>query len=99
MAALDEGQRKAAKELLLFRNIINETVGDAISDMLAVQAILGAMNWTPEDWFSEYEDLPNRLLKVTVRDRTMVETMPDDESICVKPPGLQQEIDRLVAAA
>ncbi|CAD7960977.1 unnamed protein product [Amoebophrya sp. A25] len=86
----------AAQQLLAFRDLINEAVGDAFSDMLAVEAVLRLYDWSEHDWLAEYEDLPNRLAKVEVPDRTMVETLPDDETICTAPAGLQESIDHLV---
>lgn len=47
------------------------------------------------DWANQYQDLPNRQLKVLVKDRTMV-TTTDAERICVTPNGLQEEINCLV---
>lgn len=61
-------ERKAALEsLLTLIDVINETVGDAISDMLLVETILHARGWDIMQWESSYTDLPNRLLKVTVQ--------------------------------
>lgn len=48
-------------------DVINETVGDAISDMLLVETILHAKGWDLKTWESSYVDLPNRQLKVVVK--------------------------------
>lgn len=45
-------------------DVINETVGDAISDMLLVEAVLYARGWSVSDWNDAYTDLPNRQMKV-----------------------------------
>ena len=45
-----------------------------------------------------YREVPNRQLKVKVRDRMIVQTT-DFERVCVAPTGLQTEIDKLVQAA
>lgn len=76
--------------------MINETVGDAISDMLLVEAILHENGWDVKDWYSMYEDLPNLQKKVKVSDRTVISTT-DAERKCVTPAGLQDEIDKIVA--
>ena len=55
-----------AKRLLNVINVINETVGDAISDMLLVEVILREKDWTIADWDQQYTDLPNRMVKVTI---------------------------------
>ncbi len=85
---------KASVEYLkLFRELINESVGDAIADMLAVESILKYYDWSEADWLSQYTEIPNRLTKVKVADNGAYATDADDESICVKPEGLQAAID------
>eukprot|EP00397_Hematodinium_sp_SG-2012_P015635 GEMP01015927.1.p1 GENE.GEMP01015927.1~~GEMP01015927.1.p1 ORF type:complete len:530 (+),score=139.17 GEMP01015927.1:69-1658(+) len=86
----------AARELLDFRNLINDTVGDAWTDLLAVEAILHKSQLSPAAWFRQYADLPNRLCKVKVADRTVI-TTTDSERVCVTPEGLQAKLDALVA--
>ncbi|XP_030375424.1 phosphoacetylglucosamine mutase [Scaptodrosophila lebanonensis] len=85
-----------AKTLLLLIDLINETVGDAISDMLLVETILNHKGWDVKDWISTYNDLPNRQLKIKVKDRNVI-TTTDAERICVKPVGLQDEINMAVS--
>lgn len=93
---LNETQVAAAKRLLLTIDMINETVGDAISDMLLVETILLTKGWDVQDWLSAYDDLANTLRKVTVVDRLAV-TTADAERQCVTPDGLQAEIDKAVS--
>eukprot|EP00439_Symbiodinium_sp_Y106_P033458 s6325_g4.t1 len=87
---------KAAGQMLLFRGLINETVGDAISIFLAVEAVLYLTDSDCSSWRAMYDDLPNRQIKVVVKDRGLFETT-DAERICVQPAGLQAGIDKLVA--
>ncbi|XP_044266690.1 phosphoacetylglucosamine mutase [Tribolium madens] len=94
--SISEERRQAAEALLNLIDLINETVGDAISDMLLIETILHAKGWDIQQWESAYTDLPNRLMKVTVQDRNVI-TTTDAERICVTPEGLQAEIDALVA--
>lgn len=77
-------------------NLINQTVGDAISDLLAVLIITTGMELDLELWNDMYQDLPNKLAKVIVNDRTQF-TTTDAERKLVTPKGLQGEIDVLVA--
>lgn len=91
-----EKQQAAAQRLLYFIDVVNETVGDAISDMLAVETVLHAKGWDVHEWEKEYEDWPNRLMKVTVKDRNLI-TTTDAARVCVTPPGLQEAITALVA--
>ena len=51
-------------ELLLLTNLINQTVGDAFSDLFAIEAILHLLNFSVNDWLKMYDDFPNRLMKV-----------------------------------
>jgi phosphoacetylglucosamine mutase len=76
-------------------DLINETVGDAISDMLLVETILHAKGWDLNDWLKMYTDLPNLQQKVKVQDRYVFETK-DAGRICIKPEGLQDKINEVV---
>lgn len=64
--------------------------------MLIVEAILDNLNLTIDEWDSFYQDLPNKLLKVAVKDRNVI-TTTDAERKCVEPNGLQEAIDKVVA--
>ncbi|XP_034018411.1 phosphoacetylglucosamine mutase [Thalassophryne amazonica] len=89
-------ERKRAALLLHHTiNIINQTVGDAISDMLLIEAILAVKRMTIQQWDAIYTDLPNRQLKVKVSDRRVIDTT-DAERRAVSPAGLQDAIDSLV---
>ncbi|XP_068137657.1 phosphoacetylglucosamine mutase [Hyperolius riggenbachi] len=87
--------RKSAQMLENVINLINQTVGDAISDMLVIEAILHLKGLTIQKWDEIYPDLPNRQLKVKVADRRVIETT-DAERRTIKPPGLQEKIDEIV---
>ncbi|KAF0300505.1 Phosphoacetylglucosamine mutase [Amphibalanus amphitrite] len=65
--SLSESQRAAAGRLRDVMDVINQTVGDAISDMLVVETVLHARGWSIADWSAAYSDLPNRQLKVSVK--------------------------------
>jgi len=82
--------------LQLLVDVINQTVGDAISDMFLVECILAARGWSVEDWSTQYQDLPNKLMKASVRDRTLI-TTTDAERQVVTPEGLQHSINQAVA--
>lgn len=88
-------QKSAIDSLLALSDLINQTVGDALSDLLLVLAILTIKDLSPSDWDSSYTDLPNRLSKVEVKDRTLFSTT-DAERRLVSPPELQPKIDALV---
>lgn len=48
-----------------------QAVGDALSDMLAVDAVLRRLRWGVGAWDALYEDLPSRQTKLPVADRTV----------------------------
>jgi len=77
--------------------VINQTVGDALSDMLLVETVLLHRQWLPSEWDSAYSDLPNRLVKVYVKDRHAF-TTEDAERKVVTPQGLQAKVDQAVGA-
>lgn len=85
----------AAQTLSHVIDVINQTVGDAISDMLLVELILHAKGWDAVSWEESYRDLPNKQVKVKVQDRNAI-TTTDAERRCVTPKGLQERIDAIV---
>lgn len=94
-SSTDDERKRAAVLLQNTVNVINQTVGDAISDMLLIEAILAIKGITIQQWDAIYSDLPNRQLKVKVSDRRVIDTT-DAERRAVSPVGLQEAIDSLV---
>ncbi|KAF5374876.1 hypothetical protein D9758_000328 [Tetrapyrgos nigripes] len=88
-------QSRGLENLISLTNVINQTVGDALSDMLLVEVVLSHKSYSGVEWDSLYVDLPNRLVKVVVADRNAFKT-EDAERRLVSPPGLQSKIDDLV---
>ncbi|XP_076754007.1 phosphoglucomutase 3-like protein nst [Xylocopa sonorina] len=86
----------AASKLLNVIDIINQTVGDAFSDMLLVETILHAKGWNIAEWERMYKDLPNKQLKVRVCDKNVIKTTNAGKQ-CITPEGLQCEIDKIVS--
>ena len=89
-------REKGGDKLSTLVDVINQTVGDAISDLLAVECVLADKGWDVDDWAGCYQDLPNILAKVMVRDRNLV-TTKDAERQVVTPAGLQDNINKIVA--
>lgn len=92
---VSDEKKCAAKLLKNTVNLINQATGDAISDMLVIEAVLAVRGMTIQEWDSIYTDLPNRQLKVKVSDRCVIDTT-DAERRAVTPAGLQDTIDTLV---
>lgn len=85
-----------AEALQALTELINQTVGDALSDLLLVETVLLHRQQSPGAWDQAYADLPNRLVKVVVADRYAFETT-DAERQVTKPTGLQAGVDEIVA--
>lgn len=62
----DSDQHKAALRLLAVSRLINQAVGDALSGLFLVEAILKHMRWSIHKWNELYQDLPSRQLKVSL---------------------------------
>lgn len=89
------GQKHALESLDALSNLINQAVGDALSDLLFTEVVLAHKCWGPKEWDNTYVDLPNRLVKVEVADRSIFKTT-DAERKLVSPPNIQDEIDHAV---
>ncbi|CAG7851668.1 Phosphoacetylglucosamine mutase {ECO:0000303/PubMed:11004509} Short=PAGM; {ECO:0000269/PubMed:11004509}; AltName: Full=Acetylglucosamine phosphomutase; AltName: Full=N-acetylglucosamine-phosphate mutase {ECO:0000303/Ref.2} [Serendipita indica DSM 11827] len=88
-------QQTALNNLLALTELINQTVGDALSDMLLVETVLAHKGYGGAEWDALYTDLPNRLVKVSVKDRNAFKTT-DAERKLVEPEGLQKKLDELM---
>lgn len=86
----------ALEKLQAMADLINQTVGDAFSDLLFVEAILANKQWPLERWDQDYTDLPSRLVRVLVEDRSIFRTTMADTQL-VTPAGLQEKIDAEIA--
>lgn len=78
--------------------LINQCVGDALSDALLVEAILAEEEMSMAAWDALYTELPSRQLKVCVSDRSIYKCIDADTKVA-EPIGLQARIDELVARA
>ncbi|KAL8733787.1 MAG: hypothetical protein Q9181_003456 [Wetmoreana brouardii] len=88
-------QSSALETLRALTALINQTVGDALSDLLLVEVILAHKGWGPKEWDLTYTDLPNRLVPVEVADRSIFKAV-DAERRLESPPGVQAQIDAAV---
>jgi phosphoacetylglucosamine mutase len=86
---------KALLTLSALADLINQTVGDALSDLLLVQAILTTLGKSFDDWDKEYTDLPSRQEKVKVQNRNLFVPINADTELA-EPTGIQDKIDALV---
>ncbi|KIJ68500.1 hypothetical protein HYDPIDRAFT_24771 [Hydnomerulius pinastri MD-312] len=91
----NDKQQTALTHLKNVIDLINQTVGDALSDMFLVEVALSHLSYETKDWAALYTDLPNRLAKVEVKNRNDF-TTKNAETCLVTPQGAQDEIDALV---
>lgn len=68
-------RQKAALRLLAVSKLINQAVGDALSGLLLVEAILQHMGWSIHQWNELYQDLPSRQLKVSILENSSKEVL------------------------
>ncbi|RNA33867.1 phosphoacetylglucosamine mutase [Brachionus plicatilis] len=80
------------------KDCINQTVGDAITDLLVVELIMAMKHMSIADWNQMYTDLPSRQLKVKIKDRNVIRTY-DAERRVSQPAELQDKIDNLVKSS
>ena len=90
------GQKYALESLSACIDLINQAVGDAISDLLFADVVLAHKMWSPENWMNTYIELPNYLKRVEVPERGAFKAV-DAERRLVEPKGIQDEIDKLVS--
>lgn len=76
-------------------NLVNQCVGDALSDLLLVIVVLEQLNMSPQEWYRLYSDKPNCLLKVPVQERSIFKVTDADRKL-ESPKGLQSKIDALI---
>jgi phosphoacetylglucosamine mutase len=88
-------QKDALDVLSACADLINQTVGDALSDMLMVEVVLAHKGWSLKDWSMTYTDLPNRLIRVEVGNKDLFRTT-DAERRLSHPSECQDGIDREV---
>jgi phosphoacetylglucosamine mutase len=87
----------AWQRLRVLPSLINQAVGDALSDLFIVDAILYLKDLTCHDWNQIYRDLPSRQCKVKVVDRSVIHTN-ENETKATQPTNLQPAIDAAMRA-
>jgi len=84
-----------AKKLKAFLGISNMQVGDAIANLLLIEAVLQDRDMNVRMFADLYADNPARTYKAVVKDRTKFKVVWD-ESRLTHPVALQETIDKLV---
>ena len=87
----------ALRRLRALPALVNQSVGDAMSDMLLVDAILFLKGWDLRTWAKLYDDMPSKQAKVKVADRTVIATN-DNETAAIAPASLQTALQSAMDA-
>lgn len=87
----------ALRRLRSLPALVNQSVGDAMSDMLLVDAILFLRGWDLSTWAKLYTDMPSKQAKVKVLDRTVISTN-DNETAVTAPVSLQNALQSAMDA-
>eukprot|EP01114_Cavostelium_apophysatum_P000148 TRINITY_DN1014_c0_g1_i2.p1 TRINITY_DN1014_c0_g1~~TRINITY_DN1014_c0_g1_i2.p1 ORF type:complete len:246 (+),score=107.10 TRINITY_DN1014_c0_g1_i2:1098-1835(+) len=94
--AISQQDRETIARLVNLPVLINQSVGDAISDAFFVEVILRQKNWTLKDWDALYKDFPNRLKAQKVNDRNAFKTTNAERELTA-PKGMQEKLNAIVA--
>lgn len=90
-------QLEALNVLKALTDLINQTVGDALSDLLLVETVLAHKEYSVKEWLATYTDLPNKLAAVQVQDKNAFKVQPGTaERKLQEPTSLQPKIDKEV---
>jgi len=87
----------ALRRLRTLPALVNQSVGDAMSDMLLVDSILYLRGWDLNTWAKLYEDMPSKQAKVKVSDRTLI-TTNSNETAATSPAALQAALQSAMDA-
>ena len=87
----------ALRRLRVLPALVNQSVGDAMSDMMLVDAILYLRGWDLSTWAGLYADMPSKQAKVKVADRTVISTN-DNETAATAPIALQTALQSAMDA-
>jgi hypothetical protein len=69
------------RKLIAFLKLSNMTVGDAICNLLMIEAIYLDYDWNIEDLAGLYQENPARMYKAIVKDRTKFKTIWDESRL------------------
>ena len=83
----------AVDRLLACAEVINQAVGDALSDMLLVLAAMKVLGMDQNSWELMYSDLPSRQCKVPVANKDIIRCSID-EMRAEEPIAMQNDLDQ-----
>lgn len=87
--------KPTCEKLIAFLKLSNIYVGDAIANMLMIEAILREKGMTIGRFLELYKDNPSQMFKIKVADRSMFKTVWDEQRL-EQPLELQEFVDQVV---
>jgi len=85
------------KKLIAFLRLTNLYVGDAICNLLMIEAVLMDLGYSMAQFDRLYVENPSRMWKIKVPDRSIFKTVWDETRL-VDPLWLQEFIDKVNAS-
>ena len=76
-------------------SMFNPSIGDALSSLIATESALKVLDYSIEDVYLMYKELPALNTKVSVKDKNVFKTN-DNETRLVEPESVQKIIDDVV---
>ena len=76
--------------------MFNPSIGDAISSLIATESALKVLDYSIEDVYSMYKELPALNTKVSVKDKNIFKPN-DNETKLIQPENVQKIIDEIVS--
>ena len=83
------------RKIIRFKELINQCVGDGITNLLAVIHILNDNLITMNQWVNLYENYPNKQYKINVKDKNFIKTSTDESKV-IEPICIQDGIDKVL---
>lgn len=80
----------ALDRILAASELINQAVGDAMSDALFVEAVLALKGWSVQDWDGMYNDLPRWVVALVDCVRPTLRRLHPRVCVCVRWPASRQ---------
>ena len=79
-----------------FISMFNPSIGDALSSLIATESALKVLDFSIEDVYLMYKELPSLNTKISVKDKSIFKCN-DNETKLIQPENLQMIIDQLVS--
>jgi len=90
----DNGKQDAINNIIYISQLMNQTVGDALSILLVIISIMNIKNTTLNK-LVKYDNKPNNIYKMIINNKDSIKTN-EDETRIIEPKEIQDKIDKLI---